>query len=269
MTRPLVLIKGAGDLATGVAFRFWHSRFPVVMTELEVPLCVRRTVSFAEAITLGRHTVEGVTAVRAVTRADMAAALARREIPVVVDPEAALIRHLSPGVVVDAIMAKCNTGTALTDARVVVALGPGFTVGADCHAAVETLRGPLLGQVLYTGSAAPDTGTPGEVAGIAGDRVLRVPASGCFQAACEIGEMVTAGQVVGMVMPDSGREPLPVTTPIGGVLRGLIGSGTHVLASLKVGDVDPTGDRRRCYTISDKALAVGGGVLEAVLHLMP
>lgn len=264
--QPIIVIKGAGDLATGVAYRLWQSGFALVMTDLAEPLCVRRAVSFAEAVAAGRHTVEGVTAVRATTPDEAAAAVRRREVPVLVDATGEMAARLRPAVLVDGVMAKRNTGTRITDAPVVIALGPGYTAGIDCHAVVETLRGHRLGRVLYAGSAAPDTGTPGEVAGVAGDRVLRAPAAGRFRAAKAIGDLVAPGEQVGAMEPPEGGEPVPVVAGVGGVIRGLIRDGIAVPASLKIGDVDPTGDVSRCFTISDKALAVGGGVLEAVMH---
>lgn len=269
---PLVFIRGAGDLATGVAYRLRRCGFPVVMAELPVPLCVRRAVAFAEAVAAGRHTVEGLTAVRAGTLPEIAGALRRGEVPVAVDPEARLAAALRPAVLVDAVMAKRNIGTRRTDAPLVVALGPGFTAGQDCHAVVETQRGHFLGRVLYAGSARADTGSPAEVAGVGADRVLRAPVAGRFRGLMRIGDRVRPGDVLGEVCPAAGGAPgeghpppVPVVTRIGGVVRGLLRDGAAVPAGLKVGDVDPTGEIHRCHTISDKALAVAGGVLEAVL----
>lgn len=262
------MIKGAGDLATGVAYRLWRAGFALAMTELPKPLCVRRNVSLAEAVARGRHEVEGMRGVRTDTPEEAVAAMERGEIPVAVDPEARLAAHLRPAVIVDAIMAKRNTGTRITDAPVVIAIGPGFTAGVDCHAVVETMRGHWLGRALYEGSALPNTGSPGEMAGVTDERVLRAPTAGVFQGRRAIKDMVEPGDVVGEVYPPGGGQPEPVMTPIGGVLRGLIRNGAEVRAGLKVGDVDPTGDVRRCDTISDKALAVGGGVLEAVAYFL-
>lgn len=258
----LVWIKGAGDLASGVAFRLRMAGYPVLMTELSQPLCVRRAVSFAEAVRSGRQTVEGVTAVLLEPdSAQVRTALARGEIALLVDPDGAHARALLPPMLVDGIMAKRNTGTRITDAPVVVGLGPGFTAGADCHAVVETGRGHFLGRALYQGAAAPDTGEPGEVAGVGAARVVRAPAEGLFEGLLEIGARVVANDVLGAV------AGVPVRAAVGGVLRGLIRSGVPVTPGMKVGDVDPTGEVVRCHTISDKALSVAGGVLEAVLRL--
>lgn len=266
--RGLVWIKGAGDLATGVAYRLHMAGFGLILTELEQPLCVRRRVCLAEAIPLGRHSVESLVAVRVSTAAQARAALADGLIPVAPDPAGELARALGPGALVDAVMAKRNTGTAAGDAPLVVGLGPGFTAGEDCHAVVETQRGHRLGRALYRGAPAADTGMPGEVNGITAERVLRAPACGRFRACREIGETVAPQTVLGSVtLPDGASAE--VRTAIGGVIRGLLRTGTPVVAGLKVGDVDPTFDQTRCDTISDKALAVGGGVLEALLHLWP
>lgn len=262
----LIWIKGAGDLGTGVAYRLLQAGFAVVMTELAEPLCVRRAVSFAEAAVGRRQTVEGYTAISAHTVTDVRHALRVGEVPLLVDPAGEVARQLSPLALVDAIMAKRNTGTCLADAPVVVALGPGFRAGVDCHAVVETQRGHWLGRALYSGSAAPDTGEPETVSGVGAPRVVRAPVTGQFRGLVEISALVAAGAVVGEIVPDRG-EPVPVRAAIGGVVRGLIRSGVRVSVGLKIGDVDPTGEVRRCFTISDKALAIGGGVLEAILHL--
>lgn len=284
-----VLVKGGGDLATGVAHRLWQAGFAVIISELPAPLTVRRTVAFATAVHEGAWTVEGVTAVRidassdadadgdcsAGPRAGAAgaavaaptvtaalAALARGQLPVLVEPRPATVAALQPAVVVDAIMAKRNTGTRRGDAPVVIALGPGFTAGGDADAVIETNRGHDLGRVILAGSAAPDTGVPGEIGGYGVERLLRAPRGGVLRGLAAIGDRVAAGQVVAQV------EGQPVTARIDGVLRGLIRDGTAVTAGLKVGDVDPRAAPEHCHTISDKARAVAGGVLEAALHLL-
>jgi xanthine dehydrogenase accessory factor len=258
--RPLILIKGAGDLASGVAFRLHRAGFPVVMTELPQPLMVRRTVSFGEAVYDGETTIEGIVG-RLVPHVEAArAALAGRVIPVLVDGGARVRQELAPAVLVDGIMAKRNTGTRITDAPLVIALGPGFTASVDCHAVIETSRGHWLGRVIWQGSALPDTGIPGEISGQATPgRVLRAPADGLLETYVAIGDAVAAGQVVATV------GGVALRAGCAGVVRGLLRPGLRVTAGLKVGDVDPRGERACCFTISDKSLAVAGGVLEAVL----
>ena len=257
----LVLIKGAGDLATGVALRLWRAGISVVMTDLAQPTAVRRTVAFCQCIYDGTAAVEGVTARRVDTREEIRSCLRRGEIPVRADPEARLRTWFPFDAVVDAILAKRNLGTRLEDAPVVVALGPGFTAGVDCHAVVETMRGHTLGRVYYQGSALPNTGIPGLIGGFAGERVLRAPADGAFRQILDIGAQVKQGDVAATV------DGVPMTCTLDGVLRGILPDGTPVCKGMKAGDIDPRCKVEHCYTASDKALAVGGGVLEAILHL--
>ena len=257
----IVLIKGAGDLATGVAFRLHRAGMRVVMTEIPQPTAIRRAVAFAEAVYEGTHTVEGITARRVEGLGEIQAAWERGEIPVVVDPKARIRELLKPDVVIDAIIAKRNTGTRITDAPVVIALGPGFTAGVDCHAVIETNRGHYLGRVILKGSAQPNTGVPGEIGGESEKRVIRSPADGVFNALRTIGDFVEEGEVVAQVNGE------PVRARLKGVLRGILHPGLSVRKGMKVGDVDPRGVREHCFTISDKSLAVAGGVLEAILML--
>ncbi len=255
------LIRGAGDLASGIALRLWRSGIEVVMTDLPRPTAIRRTVSFSEAIVHGETTVEDVTARLAANADEAHALLAQGIVPVLADPDCACRAGLHPDALVDAILAKRNLGTRRTDAPIVIGVGPGFTAGVDCHAVVETMRGHTLGRVIYTGSALPNTNIPGLIGGFAGERVLRAPADGEFRSARQIGDLVKAGDVAGYVAGE------PMVCTIGGVLRGLIADGVLVHKGMKSGDVDPRGDVDNCYTASDKALAVGGGVLEALLHM--
>jgi xanthine dehydrogenase accessory factor len=259
----LVLIKGAGDLGSGVAARLHRCGFPVVMTELPEPLMVRRSVSFGEAIYEGGVSIEGIEA-KAVSSAMEARAVAQAGIiPILVDPETACRQELHPIVLVDAIMAKHNTGTTLSDAPLVVGLGPGFTAGLDCHVVIETNRGHSLGRVLWQGSAEPDTQVPGAVGGRRQERVLRAPANGVLQGIARIGDLVTAGQPVATV------NGTTMQAGCAGVLRGLARPGLWVTAGLKVGDVDPRADPAYCFSFSDKSQAIGGGVLEAILVGLP
>lgn len=256
-----VVIRGAGDLATGIALRLWRARMQVVMTEVERPTSIRRTVCFSQAVVRGEAVVEQITARRAAGAKEALALLELGIIPVLADPEGTCIPELRPDAVVDAILAKENLGTRMTDAPVVIGVGPGFTVGVDCHAVVETMRGHYLGRALYEGSAMPNTGIPGLIGGFAGERVLRAPADGVFCRLLDIGTRVKMGDVAGTV------EGQPMVCTLDGILRGILADGTPVHKGMKAGDIDPRCEPDHCYCASDKAIAVGGGVLEAILNL--
>jgi xanthine dehydrogenase accessory factor len=260
---PRVLIKGGGDLASGVAHRLHQTGFDILVTELAQPLVVRRTVAFATAVLQSEVIVEGVRARLIASASDAPTVWARGEIAVLVDPQAAAATILQPLCVVDAIVAKTNTGTRLTDAPIVVALGPGFTAGVDAHAVVETNRGHNLGRVYYKGRAEADSTQPSPLRGITVGRVLRAPVAGTFAGTTQIGAPVAPGDVVGFV------GAVPVRAAVAGVIRGLIADGTLVTSGLKIGDIDPGGLAGHCFTISDKSRAIGGGVLEAIVHLQP
>ena len=255
----LALVKGAGDLASGVAHRLHCCGLRVVMTELNRPTMVRRSVSFGEAVYAHSQCVEGVMARLAANTEEAAGILACGEIAVMVDADAAQALALQPAVVVDAIMAKHNTGTRMADAPLVIGLGPGFTAGRDLHAVVETQRGLDLGRVIWKGAARQNTGMPAPVKGYTIERLLRSPAEGVFTPAVKIGDIVRTGDVIGYV----GNAPLRAC--IDGVLRGLLKGGLYAVKGFKMGDIEPGGDVRNCYKISDKARAVAGGVLEAIL----
>lgn len=257
----LALIRGAGDLASGIALRLYRSGVKIVMTDLERPMAIRRTVAFSDAILHGTMTVEDVTAKYVQDVQQAREILAQGMIPVLADPECRCRELLKPDVIIDAILAKRNLGTRITDAPIVIGVGPGFTAGEDCHAVVETMRGHTLGRAIYRGSALPNTNIPGLIGGFAGERVLRAPADGIFESTHKIRDLVKEGETVGFVA----GEPMKAT--ISGVLRGLIADGAEVKKGLKCGDVDPRGETSYCDTVSDKASAIGGGVLEAVLHL--
>jgi len=256
----LVVVRGAGDLATGCIVRLVKSGFRVVALEAERPTAIRRAVSLCEAVWDGEAAVEGVRAFRC----DAApASWGRLDVPLLIDPDARAVAHLAPLALVDAILAKRNLGTRIGMAPVVVGVGPGFVAGGDVNAVVETSRGHDLGRVLLSGSAAPDTGVPGLIAGEGRARVLHAPVAGAVKALVALGDAVEAGAPVLAV------GEVVVRAAIGGVVRGLIRPGLEVAKGTKVADVDPRGARESCFTVSDKARAVGGGVLEAILALAP
>ena len=212
----IVVIRGAGDLATGIALRLYRSGYQLVMTDLPEPTAIRRTVCFSEAIRQGEMEVEGVRAACCTDAQDARNRVEQGLVAVLGDPAGACIPALKPGAVVDAILAKKNLGTAITDAPVVIGVGPGFTTGVDCHAAVETKRGHTLGRALYTGSPLPNTGVPGIIGGYGAERVLRAPADGTFVPCMEIGRLVKAGEVAATV------EGVPMLCTIDGCLRGIL-----------------------------------------------
>ena len=256
----LILIRGAGEMASGVAWRLFQTHFKVLLTEIPQPLAVRRMVSFCEAVYEGRKMVEGVEAVLIPDVNQAEEAWRNQRLPLLIDPDLSQARALKPAVLVDAILAKKNQGTRLTDAPLVVALGPGFRAGRDAHLVVETNRGHNLGRLYTEGEAEANTGTPGNIGGFTGERVLRAPVSGVFRSDKTFGARVEAGESVAQV------DGHPVRTQIGGILRGLIRNGTPVAAGLKVGDVDPRGTAVFCTTISEKARAIAGAVLEGILR---
>lgn len=257
----LVLVRGAGDLASGVAHRLVRSGFDVIMTDIAQPTTVRCTVAFSQVMYQQKIVLEGITG-RLASSAEEALAIVRhKEVAVLVDPNVSCCARLRPDALVDAVIAKRNLGTSKADAPIVIGLGPGFTAGEDCHAVVETKRGHMLGSVLFCGSAIPNTGVPGNIGGFTSERLLRAPCDGVFSPVVTIGSMVHKGDVTATV------KGLPVISAIDGVVRGLLPAGTPVTKGLKSGDVDPRGIREYCYTISDKARAIAGGVLEAILCL--
>jgi xanthine dehydrogenase accessory factor len=259
--RPLILVRGGGDLASGVILRLYRAGLQVVVSELAEPLAVRRTVSFAEAVYDGQQTVEGVTA-RLVERGLLTAALDANEVPVLVDPEAEILQFdLAFLVVVDARLTKHTPAPLSRAVPLHIGLGPGFHAGENCQAVVETRRSHTLGRVYWQGAAQPDSGQP------EGDsrRVLRAVSDGRFVARKKIGEHCEPGDLIGEIYHPNEDRASEIRAPLAGILRGIIRDGVHVTRGLKIGDVDPRDDPSACFLVSDKALAIGGGVLEAIL----
>lgn len=258
----MVVIRGAGDLATGIAVRLHRAGFGVVMLECAAPTAIRRNVCFSEALFLGEMCVEGVRAVHARDAVDaFALACEGGAIAVLVDPEGACIERFRPDAVVDATISKRNIGTRMDMAPAVVGVGPGFTAGIDCHAVVETMRGHHLGRVLYEGAALPDTGIPGNIGGYTVERVVRAPKAGVFTPVKNIGDIVNEGEAVAYV------DGVAVASALTGTLRGILRGPVSVLKDMKVADVDPRCVQGHSSTVSDKARAVAGGVLEAIMHV--
>lgn len=255
----MVLIRGGGDLASGVAVRLHRSGFQVVITELIQPRVVRRSVSFAEAVFVGQAEVEGIIAELVSGLDEVKAALKSGVIPVLVDPDLDCLETLQPEIVVDARMQKKPPERGKELATLVIGLGPGFIGGENCHAAIETNRGHDLGRVLWVGAPQADTGIPGEVKGFTSERVLRAPADGELVSGANIGDRVKKNNVIALV---GGQA---VLAPLDGVLRGLLRPGSQVERGHKIGDVDPRDNPNLVNLVSDKSRAIGGGVLEAIL----
>jgi len=262
----LIVVRGGGDLASGTILKLHSCGFAVLVLECEHPSAIRRNVSFSEAVYQGRQTVEDVCCTLAENEEAALNLLQKDDIAMLVDPEGACISRLRPLAVVDAILAKRNLGTHMDMAPITVALGPGFEAGRDVHAVVETKRGHNLGRVIYQGSAAPNTGIPGMIGGFAAERVIHSPAAGTLRAESKITDTVQKGQVIARIETANGDVPVPAT--IGGLLRGLIRDGHPVTEGFKIADIDPRiQEYENCFTVSDKARCIAGGVLEAILHL--
>lgn len=253
-----ILIRGAGDLATGIASRLYGAGHQILMTEIEVPLTVRRTVALSRAVYEDRAQVEEMLGVLVKDQAGAEQAIAKGDIAVMVDETASCREWFHPDVIVDAVLAKKNLGTKITDAPFVIGVGPGFTAGADCNCVIETKRGHTLGNIIWRGSAIPNTGVPGNVAGYTIERLIRAASDGILEPKVQIGDFVEKGQVVAVT------GGVPVYAQMSGIVRGMLQAGVQVPCNLKIGDIDARAEVSHCYTISDKARAIGGGVLEAV-----
>ena len=257
-----VVIRGAGDLASGIALRLWRAGLDVVLLDVAKPTAIRRTVAFSEAIVHGEQTVEDVTA-RLAALETVPELLRQGILPVLIDPEGASIPALHPDALVDAILAKRNLGTKITDAPVVIGVGPGFTAGVDVDVVIETSRGHNLGRVIKSGTALPNTGRPGNIGGYTVERVIHSPAAGVIHNVRAIGDTVAAGERIAWV--ESADGCVEVNAAIPGILRGLIREGYYVTSGFKIADIDPRlGELANCFTISDKARCIAGSVLEQV-----
>ena len=266
MMKDLIIVRGGGDLATGTIHKLCKCGFSVLILEVETPSAIRRNVSFSEAVYEGQQTVENVTCYRADSIEHAEFLLQEGKLTVLVDPKGTAISKLQPTAVVDAILAKKNLGTGKAMAPITVALGPGFEAGIDVDAVIETKRGHDLGRVIWNGSAAPNTGIPGIIGGFGKERVLYSPAAGVLRNICKITDTVEKGDLIAEVQTDSGC--VPVTASMDGLLRGLIRDGYPVTKGFKMADIDPRMEEyQNCFTISDKARCIAGGVVEAILQL--
>lgn len=261
MFKDIVILRGGGDIATGIAHRLHRSGFKILILDINEPTMVRRTVSFASAIFHGDYTIDGVKVIKANNLNEINAIWDDKNIPIIVDENLEILNEIKPDIMVDAILAKKNLGTKKDMAPITIGVGPGFSAGDDVDLVVETCRGHDLGRVIFEGSAIPNTGIPGIIAGYGKERVLRAPSDGKIKNISKIGDVVKKGNIVSYV------DEEPVKATLDGVLRGLIMDGLDVEEGLKIGDVDPRAVVEHCFSISDKARAVGGGVLEAILYM--
>ena len=260
-----VIVRGGGDLATGTVYKLKRCGFAVLVLETANPAAIRRTVAFSEAVFQGHQTVEGITCYLADSQEQAKAFLREGKLAMLVDPMGESIAQLKPLAVVDAILAKKNLGTKRDMAPITVGLGPGFTAGCDVDAVIETKRGHRLGMVLRSGCAAANTGVPGIIGGYGRERVIYCPAEGILRNVKKITDTVSRGDVIAVVETEEGTVPVEAT--LDGVVRGLIRDGYPVKKGFKIADIDPRiEERENCFTISDKARCIAGGVLEAILQ---
>lgn len=262
----LIVVRGAGDLATGVIHRLHCCGYPVLALEIARPAAIRRKVAFSEAVYNGECTVENVRCRRAANAGEAMEIIRSGDVALLIDPNAECLNDVKPWALVDAILAKKNLGTTKEMAPRTIALGPGFTAGEDVQLVIETKRGHNLGRIIRQGSAAPNTGIPGVIAGYGKERVIHAPAQGIFEGAAAISDTVERGQLIGQI--DTGKGKVPVCASISGILRGILPDGYPVSKGFKLADIDPRPEEREnCFTISDKARCIAGSVLAGLLEL--
>lgn len=262
----LIIVRGGGDIATGTIYKLYQCGFRVLILEIANPSAIRRNVAFSEAVYQGSQKVEDLTCYLAGDVKEAVSFLEAGKLTILIDPKGACIRELSPMAVVDGILAKENLGTSRDLAPITVALGPGFCAGRDVDAVVETMRGHSLGRVIYEGEAIPNTGIPGLVGGYTKERVMHSPAEGILRNVRKITDTVQKGEIIAEIETENGCVPVEAT--LDGILRGLIRDGYPVTKGFKIADIDPrVQEYENCFTISDKARCIAGGVVEAILHL--
>ncbi|MBC2581807.1 selenium-dependent molybdenum cofactor biosynthesis protein YqeB [Clostridium sp. DJ247] len=262
MFNDIAIVRGGGDIASGTIQKLHRSGFKVLVLEISNPTSIRRNVCYSEAIYEGETTIEGITSTLVNSITEIEIAWSENKIPVVIDPEGYYINIIKPEILIDAVLAKKNLGTKITMANITIAVGPGFEAGKDVHIVIETMRGHNLGKLIFEGSAMKDTGVPGDIKGFSKERVIYSPSNGIIENVKNIGDVVRAGEVIAYVNNNE------VLATIDGLLRGIIRNGSTVWYGLKIADIDPRiSELKNCYTISDKARSIAGGVLEAVLYL--
>ncbi len=262
----LIVVRGGGDIATGIIQKLFRSGYQVLILETEKPSAIRRQVALSEAVYDGISKVEDMTCRRCADVGEAQKVMAAGEAALMVDPRAKCLEVLKPLALVDAILAKKNLGTTRNMAPHTIGVGPGFTAGADVDLVVETKRGHNLGRIILAGQAAPNTGIPGLIAGYGAERVIHAPVSGQLKNRNKIGDFVTAGETIAVIRTEGKEVPVPAS--LTGLIRGLLRDGYIVPQGFKIADIDPRKEEyKNCFTISDKARCVGGGVLEGILYL--
>lgn len=267
MMKNLVIVRGGGDIASGTIYKLYKAGFSVLILETEKPSAIRRNVAFSEAVYNSCHTIEGVAATLVKTTEEAIVCIEEGGLPILVDPEGETIETLQPAVVIDGILAKKNLGTSRDMAPITIALGPGFAAGTDVDAVIETKRGHNLGRIIYEGCAIANTGVPGIIGGYGKERVIHSPGEGILRNVKQITDTVKKDEVIALIETENG-ETIPVRATLDGILRGLIRDGYPVTKGFKIADIDPRLEQlENCFTISDKARCIAGGVLECILYL--
>lgn len=258
----LVIVRGGGDLATGTIYKLVQCGFSVLVLDIEKPSAIRRNVAFCQAIYDGRYTVEGMECICCNTIEESFQVMKDGKVAIMVDPKAECLEKVKPIALIDAILAKKNLGTTKDMAPITIALGPGFVAGVDVDAVIETKRGHQLGRVIYDGAAIKNTGIPGVIQGYGKERVIHSPCDGIVHPIKKITDIVKKDEIIAYV------DQTPVRATMDGLLRGMIQGGYHVTKGFKMADIDPRIEEYdNCFTISDKARCIAGGVIEALLHL--
>ncbi|MEI0620188.1 selenium-dependent molybdenum cofactor biosynthesis protein YqeB [Brachyspira pilosicoli] len=269
INNELVIVRGAGDLATGVVYSLYKAHFKVIILETQHPSAIRRKVALSEAVYDGKTKVEDIEAVLVKNYEEALNIIANKdykEIPILIDPNCEILNHIKPTFLIDAIIAKKNLGTNKSMAKYTIALGPGFTAGKDCDIVIETMRGHNLGRIYLEGEAIPNTGIPGNIGGKEAERVIHASSDGIIENIKNIGDFVREKEVIAYINNDN--KKIEVIAPFEGILRGIIRDGFKVRNGLKIADIDPRkSEYNNCFTISDKARNLGGAVLTAMMYL--
>ncbi|SUW09478.1 putative synthase [Brachyspira pilosicoli] len=269
INNELVIVRGAGDLATGVVYSLYKAHFKVIILETQHPSAIRRKVALSEAVYDGKTKVEDIEAVLVKNYEEALNIIANKdykEIPILIDPNCEILNHIKPTFLIDAIIAKKNLGTNKSMAKYTIALGPGFTAGKDCDIVIETMRGHNLGRIYLEGEAIPNTGIPGNIGGKEAERVIHASSDGIIENIKNIGDFVREKEVIAYINNDN--KKIEVIAPFEGLLRGIIRDGFKVRNGLKIADIDPRkSEYDNCFTISDKARNLGGAVLTAMMYL--